>query len=203
MGRKASDRPRKKDHREIKDWAHRLIPELNAHSLEKLSIDQLARWMQKSKSTIYEYFSSKEEIIIFAIEVHLELFKEVPQILRAHPFQPRKQYEQFMALMVRGTQVISPRFLYELPLYYPEAWKSLEAFLTSLLEEIRHFYEEGIRLEVFKPVSVELLICLDRLFVFQIINDPSLTSHTQTNLDALVEDYLRLKFEGLMQDAKA
>ena len=198
MGRNAVDKKRNSKRAKTKKWAEELMPKLQEISIASLTIDELAHLMGKSKSTIYQYFKSKEEILAYTVEVRLEQMSDFRTIFRQEPFQPVAQFEAFLKLICKGAQDISPRFLHDLKANYPLAWQQIEIFFLELLQETIHFYETGIQKSYFEPISTNLLARLDHVFIFQIMSDPN-SLDENTTLDDLVRDYLLLRFNGIMR----
>ena len=63
MGRKSVSRKRKAITPKVKQWLSELLIRIQFEDLKQLTMDDIARLAGTSKSTIYEYFNSKEEII--------------------------------------------------------------------------------------------------------------------------------------------
>ena len=62
MGRKSIDKERIQNTQKTDAWLEGLLPLLQDKDLAKLNMDQIAELMSKSKSTIYQYFRTKDEI---------------------------------------------------------------------------------------------------------------------------------------------
>ncbi|MEL6253373.1 MAG: TetR family transcriptional regulator, partial [Bacteroidota bacterium] len=71
MGRKSTDKKRKKLSPKMLIWLKELLPLVQEMNLKEMSMDELAKVGKKSKSTLYEYFVSKEEIIAAAVRLLL------------------------------------------------------------------------------------------------------------------------------------
>ncbi len=198
MGRHAVDKKRKQERTKVREWAIDLLPKLQEVSLANLTIDELARLIQKSKSTIYQYFKSKEEIISYVVQVRLESMASFVSILREEPFRPKQQYQEFLLLLCNGARDIQSKFLNDLREYYPTAWQMVTFFLNELIREVKRFFERGVELGFFRNVSSELLARIDQLFVFQIMTDAKMTKNGAA-LDKLVHDYLTVRFEGVLK----
>lgn len=198
MGRHAVDKKRKTERTKVRKWVIELLPKLQDISLADLTIDELATLMQKSKSTIYQYFKSKEEIIAYMTQVRLESMASFVQILREEPFRPKEQYQEFLLLLCEGVRDISPQLLHDLRLYYPTAWEMVTFFLNELIKETKAFFDRGIELGYFRSVSTELLARMDQFFVFQIMTDAEMVKDG-LSLDALARDYLTVRLEGILK----
>lgn len=197
MGRHPVDKKRNTERTKVKAWAIALLPKLQEVPLADLTIDVLAGLIGKSKSTIYQYFKSKEDIIIYVVQVHLESMASFAQILREKPSKPAEQYQKFLLLLCAGARDIKPAFLHDLREYYPTAWELIAFFFNELVKEMKRFLEYGMELKIFRTVSTEMIARLDQFFVFQVITDPSMAENGLP-LEELVRDYLTLRFQGIL-----
>ena len=72
MGRKSIDKNRKGPQDKTDRWLVDLIPKLKDQDLASMTMNDLAKLLGKSKSTLYEYFESKEEILTRAVALRIE-----------------------------------------------------------------------------------------------------------------------------------
>ena len=72
MGRRSTDKKRKALTERSKVWLRDLLSKLQDKDLSKLTLDEHAAMIGKSKSTIYSYFSTKEEIYISLVHLVLD-----------------------------------------------------------------------------------------------------------------------------------
>ncbi len=81
MGRKSTERDRYKD-REIKEkHTVRFMVYFQNNGVENFSMSKMAKDLGMSKTTIYNHFSSKEEIIEAAIIYKLNVISEYQTVL--------------------------------------------------------------------------------------------------------------------------
>lgn len=196
MGRKSIKRARKKKSAKTEAWANALLPKLKNLSLQSLTMNDIAALIGKSKSTVYEYFTTKEEILAYAVSLHLQQLSAYRSILQSDSEDLIACFEAFILFLGSGISKISHKFLNDLRLDFPEIWKDISAFIATLLSDIRLFYERGIKQGQFKNISPDLMTKMDELFVFQIISDNDFFERTQMTLEQVAQDYLRLKLDG-------
>ncbi len=197
MGRKSLDKKRKERNTKTQKWAEDLLPKLQSLSLKDITMDELAKLIGKSKSTVYEYFKTKGEILQYVAEIRVANLEQYRVFSNSNEPDFQHQYQQLIDLICKGAQGISSHFLHELQMHYPDAWSVIRQYLDHLLEDIRKIYQLGIQNKVFHPVSVELLINLDEHFATNMITNESFLKDHQIPLETLVKDYLFLKFNGL------
>ena len=83
MGRKSLQKARKGPNSKTENWAKTLLPLLQTLKLDSLSMNTLSKLMGVSKSTIYEYFSTKEEIMDYVVAHKIEELHQLKEGLGA------------------------------------------------------------------------------------------------------------------------
>ncbi len=199
MGRKSISRNRKEKNKKVEKWTQAILPKLKQVDLGNLTMDDLAILMNKSKSTIYQYFTTKEEIFEYITEVRISKLYEYKNEITQEIVQLDYQYSTLVTILTEGAKDISAFYLRQLQEYYPTAWKIIEDFLFALLEDLKQFYIFGIESKQFKPVSTELLIKMDEFFILRLITDDAFFNQSKETLESTIKDYMFLKFEGLMK----
>ncbi|SEM27213.1 transcriptional regulator, TetR family [Aquimarina amphilecti] len=198
MGRKSIHRERKDKNKKVEQWTQAILPKLSNMGLGELTIDDLAILMNKSKSTIYQYFVTKEEIFEYITQVRVDRLKAYKNEISGELSTLNYHYETLAKILAEGVKDISPYYLKQLQMHYPSAWSIVNDFLQGLLEDLKHFYIFGIENKMFKTVSPELLIKLDEYFIMQLITDHTFFNSNQQTLESAIKEYMYIKFEGLV-----
>lgn len=201
MGRKSLTRKRKAVTHRTNKWLNKLLLGLQHEDLEVLTIDDLARISGKSKSTIYEYFATKEDILYAACNTRTESLQAAIAQISEQQLTTVDLYTQLIEIFAQGTADISIAFLQSIRQHYPKAWSVIDAFTTNFVELLKGHYEQGIAAGIYNPVSVELLAHLDKLFITQVVTNPTIFSDKKFTLSSLVRDYLNLRLMGLLKRA--
>ncbi|RZS93520.1 TetR/AcrR family transcriptional regulator [Aquimarina brevivitae] len=197
MGRKAIEKKRKVKSQKVEQWTQAILPKLVHTELGSLTIDDLSSLFNKSKSTVYQYFTSKEEIFEYITQVRIDSLKTYRKALHKNTKDYRNQYENLVDVLVKGAQDISPFYLNQLKIHFPTAWQIIEEFLMILLNDLKVFYTTEIQNKQFKPISVDLLCKLDEYFIRQLITDHHFFNNTDIVLGEMIKEYMYLKLEGL------
>ncbi len=199
MGRKSILKNRKEKNKKVELWTQGILPKLKNKDLGVLTMDDLAALMNKSKSTIYQYFTTKEEIFEYITEVRVTNLKTYKDEISSEILSLDYHYKTLAKILAEGAKDISANFLKQLQLHYPKAWKIIKDFLFGLLEDLKEFYYIGIENKLFKSVSVDLLIKLDEFFIMQLITDNVFFKESKETLESSIKNYMFLKFEGLIK----
>lgn len=199
MGRKALSRKRKSITPKINIWLGELLLRLQYEDLDKLTMDDIASLGGKSKSTIYEYFESKEDIFLAACQTRITLLVESGLNKAQQDSSTVERYERLVEIFAEGTAGISFYFLQSVKQNYPKAWEVIEAFINNYIDLLKEQYQQGMAEGTFNPISIELLGFLDKLFVTQVVTNPDFFSDKEYTISNLVRDYLNLRLNGLLK----
>ena len=175
-----------------------LLHKLQSIPLANLTIDDLAQISGISKSTIYKYFESKEEVILAACEtrniVVIEIMQKIQQDISL-PIEVR--YTKLLEEFAANVSDITISFFHEVQLYYPSAWDSINRVGDMLVGILEELYQLGMEKGLFRPISIDLLKSLDKYFVTEIVSNQAIFKDPDYTLNYLIRDYLQLRLEGL------
>jgi len=193
MGRKSTEKTRKPLSPKMEIWLDDLIPAIAGKNLSSLTIDDLAIITKKSKSTIYEYFKSKQEIIYAAVKRRISKLDDLPK-----PSETESvlfTYNALIEWLIKHLNDISFSFLNQLEQNFEHSWKLINEFMNRLLKTLKNLYKQGIQQGVFRAISVEILIDLDEFFITKWL---SREDKDQT-IDKMILDYVDIRLNGIVQ----
>lgn len=199
MGRKSLLKKRKNITSKTHSWLNDLLEGLQYENLEQLTMDDIASIAGKSKSTIYEYFNSKEEILQAACQTRTKVISDSLLNLRQQELDTISLYAELIEIFAVGSSGISLSFLQNIKQHYPKVWLVVEEFTDSFVELLKDHYKKGIKEGIYNPVSIELLGNIDKLFVTQVVTNPSIFSDEKYTISNLIRDYLNLRLMGLLK----
>lgn len=199
MGRKSLSRKRKPINEKVNKWLSELLVQLQHENLEQLTMDDLAQIAGKSKSTIYEYFKSKEEILQAACQTRTKTLTASILTLNQQQLDTVQRYAHLIEIFAEGTTGISISFLQSIRQHYPNAWTVIDEFTDHFVALLMEHYKKGMAQGIYNPVSVELLGNIDKLFVVQVVTNTDIFSDEKYTISNLVRDYLNLRLTGLLK----
>ena len=201
MGRKPRDKQRKKDLPKTERWLLDLLPKLQDLSVHKLTMDELAGLVGKSKSTLYEYFTSKEEILLEMAKVRIKQLDAFRTSVDLNSIEVLETYIAYITLFANGISELSVQFLNEMRDYFPSVWEQIQLLNEKVITDLSGLYQRGIDEGIFKKVSLDWLIAMDTFFVSRVITDSSVFSQDQVKLNQLIEEYVDIRLNGLVEKA--
>ncbi|QTY27295.1 TetR/AcrR family transcriptional regulator [Flavobacterium sp. CS20] len=197
MGRKAIDKERKALTKKIKLWLRELVPLLQDKELNNFTLDELAELGGKSKSNIYTYFSSKEEIYKAVVQ---SIVDEMDFVISKEAIQGDDVEQNYRTLLIRlceGIQDLSINFIEQMQLYFPDAWDIIEEFSMKVLSNLEALYKKGMESGVFKTFNISLLTELDRHFVLSIMTNATRFTNQGLTFRGVISEYLELRLNAL------
>ncbi|MEO0403709.1 MAG: TetR/AcrR family transcriptional regulator [Bacteroidota bacterium] len=197
MGRKSINRERKPLNDKTKKWIRELTPLLQDKDLNKLTLDELAVLAGKSKSTIYSYFSTKEEIYLTITQLVLMDLASAIASEKLEEDDMEKALSEMLWHISQGIEGISIGYLEQLQSHFPDIWAIIEDFTSQVLSYLAMIYEKGMTKGTFKQFNVALLTALDSHFVMNIMTDASRFSDQGLSLNDVVKEYLELRLSAL------
>ena len=199
MGRKSIDRSRKNTTNKVNKWLEILLLNLQNKDIEKLTMDDFAILAKKSKSTIYSYFQSKEEILSAACKTKVDALSNSVFNIIEQDLETLELYELLVKTFAEGTSSISISFLQSIKKSYPTSWSVIEVFTDNYINLLREQYKKGIEKGIFNTISIDLLSQLDKIFVLQVVTNPSIFNDQEYSVSELITQYLNLRLTGLLK----
>ena len=196
MGRRSTDKKRKALTERSKVWLRDLLSKLQDKDLSKLTLDEHAAMIGKSKSTIYSYFSTKEEIYISLVHLVLDDMASLGSV-EVEEEDMEAALKMVMTRISKGIEGISIDFLEQIRSEFPQVWAIIEEFIGMVLALLEGIYKEGMKQGSFRHYNISLLSALDNHFVMNIMTNAAVFSRQGMSLDDLVKEYLELRLAAL------
>lgn len=115
------------------------------YGVKSVSMDDLARELGISKKTLYQYFDTKETLLLQTLEFNQACELGEIQKIKARVDNALQEIVEIAKMVVSQLQQMSPSLIFDLKKYHPEAWKILENMqLKHIYEVIKENLEKGI-----------------------------------------------------------
>lgn len=141
------------------------LEEIKYNSLN-FTMDDVARRVKMSKTSLYKYVPSKRELIDELVIGMIERFNKLEQ-LRA-PHQDRILY--IATLYISMVSVFNTKTLHDLRRFYTPQWNRWHQFQEEKLEETLTAFQEGVKAGTYAPIHPELLRHILQTLLFDIEN---------------------------------
>lgn len=201
MGRKAVDRTRYNNEQAKEKLVVKAMVYFQQNGT-KNTMSKMAKDLAMSKTTIYNHFNTKEDLVTETIKFKLSIIKDYKSVLDNTSLPYIERYRKAMLFFCVQIFDVSSVFLSDIENDFPESWKLIEEFQHEVYENLTHYYQEGIEKEVFKTNSPELLTIGDQYFFTFLSTQIFLKKHAISVLDAFKQHY-ETKFFGILNEGKS
>ena len=131
------------------------LAEMKVHSF-RFTMEDLARRMHVSKSTLYKAVSSKEELVHKVIDYLMAAFEEE----RAKSWDaasPEARLREFIRAYTCAFRYFEHGIYGDLQMHFPQEWERWEKFRQEKVAGFVKLLEEGIAQGVFRPVNTAVV----------------------------------------------
>ena len=172
----------------------KLIMVMGKNGFQTLKMEDIARYMDVSRATMYKYFSSKEEVLAGVVDVYIDYLDELALQTSADDsdtfFADMFQQLYRQALLLSAT--VMNILLKELQISYLELYERLGTALAKREQQIVDFYQAGMASGVFHQLNARLIFLQDEATIRQLLDTKYLIAQ-QLSLSQVLYDYYQLK----------
>lgn len=134
--------------------AHQMF---NRRGYRSVTIQDLAGELGMSKKTIYQYFSSKEEIAESVVEECMRRLDEIAQITDMPDLDPQEAVKEILVRTKEETLRLGPLFLMDMEKYLPELAAKYNNFRNEKKKAINELLQKAQRMDLIKDIPVPLV----------------------------------------------
>ncbi|WOZ37223.1 TetR/AcrR family transcriptional regulator [Paenibacillus polymyxa] len=180
----------------------KLIPSLMKDGFQQMRMDDIAKFMDVSRATMYKNFSSKEEVIEGVVRIFVDYIEQLED--RTNEDDDRSFGVWFQQLFEQSVSLvgkISDVFLKDLQMVFPELYEVLKTALDKREQQTLKFYQDGKDKGVFNPINEKFILLQDDILLREIMNVKYLL-YNQITIQQALNDYYYLKKIQLFKPEK-
>ena len=201
MGRKSTDKERKPLNVKQQKWLADVMPYFYKNGMRKPTMDDIAEHLNLSKATIYNYYSSKEDLIHDALWFKLVELQKFRDLLFDESVEFTERYYLGAQFFTKSLKGMSALYLEDLKNYFPKTWADVDLFREKSAENIKTYYQAGINKGVFRSFNVDMMAATD-LFFFDMMIDAKFLRKHDTTVEEAFAQYFKMKFYGVLVTEK-
>ncbi|MCB2204482.1 TetR/AcrR family transcriptional regulator [bacterium] len=157
------------------------------HGFYRVSMDSLVAEVRTSKSTIYKYFPSKEDLVQAVLE---EINREINETLEAIVTDGTRNFQEKLTAVTRFTGSIltkvSEEFLTDLRMHTPELWDVYQSMRQDRLDNLygrlfRDGIDEGI---IRSDMELDFILLVYTKLTELAVQPEALSASPLSNIDA-------------------
>lgn len=176
----------------VETYIEKIKPVIRRTKFSQLKVDDLAKYMDISKVTLYKYFASKDDIIEQVVDYYIDYSKKADATANDESvsFLDRFQITFLQSLMC--AMYISDLFLQDLKEFYPHHFENLSAALQNRNKNLHAFFESGMEQQIFNRLNAVLFMVQDDAVLRRFI-EPSFSIQYDITLKQAIMDFYRMK----------
>jgi AcrR family transcriptional regulator len=198
MGRKAIERQRKENKEKTVEWIRVLFPYFQEHGLKGITMDLVAQVLNISKTTVYDYYQTKEQLLTDVVQHKIDEVKGFEDILTNDEKSFQERCYELMKFQADNISDTSNLFLTDLRDLFPEAFAMISNFLDYVTQVNQQFYQKGMEKGEFNNINPIIIATNDKLF-FRTLSNPDFLSQNNLSIKEAFEQYAQMKFFGLIK----
>ncbi len=158
--------------------------EMRLHSV-KFTMDDIARKMRISKSTLYQKASSKESLIRMVCQADIAIFDEKKKEIMETAAPIRKKFLDYCRLYVESFWAMPDGFYTDLEMLYAAIWDEWISYKLERFDWMISILEEGVKAGELRAVNLPVLRMV-LINATKCINEPEfLEAQNMTGADVM------------------
>ncbi|MGE7121992.1 TetR/AcrR family transcriptional regulator [Peribacillus sp. NPDC046944] len=175
-----------------KSYVKRIMNVVRTKGFLSLTISDMAKLMNISRASLYNYFSSKEEILLEVIEYYLAYIHEADQMIAdeslSYQIRLQKVYEQTILSALYASDI----FMSDLKIGCPALYSRKMEARKERLATVHSFYSQGMADGIFHELNPTILIIQDEA-ALKVMTDSSFLLKEGLSLKHVLYDHYQAK----------
>ncbi|KEK23363.1 TetR/AcrR family transcriptional regulator [Bacillus gaemokensis] len=176
-------------------YINKIKPIIRKTSFSQLKIDEIAKYMDISKATLYKRFSSKDEIIQAVVEDYINYLLEGDLDNQDEGISYAERFQKTFIHSLKCVTYISDVFLQDLKESYPHLWDQLVVAQQNRNHNLQVFFESGMQQGVFNQINAQLFMVQDEVVLRRIMDQSFCIQYDITLKQALIDFYNLKKYQ--------
>ncbi|WP_134683635.1 TetR/AcrR family transcriptional regulator [Brevibacillus migulae] len=176
-------------------YIEKIKPVLRRVKFSQLKIDDIAKYMDISKVTLYKHFSSKDEIIHAVVEHYIEYLQEADTFVNDDSYSFFERFQKIYEQSLKCVIYVSDLFLQDLKESYPHLFDKLTVAQYHRNKNLQAFFESGMVQGVFHRMNAALFMIQDDAVLRRIMDPLFSIQYDLTLKQALIDFYTLKKFQ--------
>ena len=198
MGRKSVLKKRYSDKAIKQKYVIKLLVYFQENGIQRFSMSKLASDFRISKTTLYNHFDSKKEMIELALDYKLEIIGEYQSVLENITLSYTERYRKAMLFFCVQSYDISSTLLFEIKQYYPDLWLKVIAFQKKVFKNLQSYYQIGIDIQIFTAKANPVLLSLNDQLFFEYLSNQNANEKKQLDVIEIFTHHCLMRFNGIL-----
>lgn len=182
----------------VDQYIEKIKPVIRRNKFSQLKIDDIAKYMDISKVTLYKHFSSKDEIIQRVVMYHINYLQGADTVVKDASVSYVERFQMTFLQSLICVTFISDLFLNDLKEFYPNHFENLAAAQQSRIKNLQTFFESGMKQKIFNELNAVLFMVQDDA-VLRRFMEPSFSIQYDVTLKQAIIDFYKMKEYQLLK----
>ncbi|MCM2534129.1 TetR/AcrR family transcriptional regulator [Neobacillus pocheonensis] len=178
-------------------YAKKVIHVIRIQGFLSLTIQDIAHMMSLSRASLYNYFSSKEDIIMELTNLCIDYINEADQTISNEELSYQLRFQKVFEQTVFSAAYASDIYLTDLKRSCPHLYEKKMQSRKEQLSTIHTFYRNGMKAGVFNDLNTSILIIQDETVLGKLVNTSFLIEEELSLKQALFDYYVAKKTQVL------
>lgn len=167
-----------------------------------VTMDQIARSCGIGKGTLYEYFPSKEKLLLDCIDYFtLKLKSQIESVISDPALSPQQKASDFIVPVVRFVSGINVQVLTDIQRNVPEAYEKIESNRQKIIfANITRILEEGKKGGIFRAELDSTIVAHILIGAISHLSSPQVLEKIGLPVGQLFQAVLSIVWEGCLSE---
>lgn len=167
-----------------------------------VTMDQIARSCGIGKGTLYQYFPSKEKLLLDCIDYFtLKLKSEIESVILDPALLPQQKASEFIVRVVRFVSGINVQVLTDIQRNVPEAYEKIESNRQKIIfANITRILEEGKEGGIFRKELNSTIVAHILIGAISHLSSPQVFEKIGLPVGQLFQTVLSIVWEGCLSE---
>lgn len=182
----------------VDTYVEKIKPIIRKTKFSQLKVDDIAKYMDISKVTLYKHFSSKDDIIEQVVDYYVEYSKKADAVVKDDSVSFLERFKLTFLQSLMCAAFISDLFLQDLKEFYPHHFENLSVALQNRNKGLQAFFESGMEQQIFNRLNAVLFMVQDDAVLRRFI-EPSFSIQYDITLKQAIMDFYYMKQYQLLK----
>nr|WP_148930954.1 TetR/AcrR family transcriptional regulator [Paenibacillus methanolicus] len=177
-------------------YLNKIKPIVRKAKFSQLRIDDIAKYMDISKVTLYKHFSSKDDIIEKVVEYEIQYLQQADLVVNDDSLSYADRFQKTFLQSLLCVVYLSDLFLQDLKEFYPTLYDKLAMAQQNRNKNLQAFFENGMDRKVFNRMNPVLPLIQDDATLRRFMEPTfSIQWYDLTLKQAIIEYYKMKKYQ--------
>lgn len=174
-------------------YLNKIKPIVRKTKFSQLRIDDIAKYMDISKVTLYKHFSSKDDIIEQVVEYEIQYLQQADIVVNDDSLSYVDRFQKTFLQSLLCVVYLSDLFLQDLKEFYPTLYDKLVLAQQNRNKNLQAFFETGMDRKIFNKMNPMLPLIQDDATLRRIMEPNFSIQWYDLTLKQAIIEYYKMK----------